>query len=322
MRVLALLGRRYDAATMADSLAPGADPALPTDAWDDIYVGKDLGHREVETTPEFIQRFIDGCADDHPWYTGPSAFGGPVAPALIGSQEPWRFAGWYPAEMRGNLHAKQEWDLFAPVIAGSTYTSRAMVADRYLWRNNRHVIVNEVTMSDNSGRVLARGRTHQSFLREQPDGLVVDKAREKKEERRFAPGEGDVLERIDGPLHELTPGLCLAAADRLQNYHSDPEIARAMGFPAVVVQGIFNANIVSALMTERFGAGWWCGGKLRMSFVNVIWGGDSVRARVGVREISDEAPRGRAECEVWVEKTDGTVSAIGSASAVVGLPAT
>jgi hypothetical protein len=36
-----------------------------------------------------------------------------------------------------------------------------------------------------------------------------------------------------------------------------------------------------------------------------------------VREVVDEAPRARAECEVWVEKADGTVSAIGSASAVV-----
>jgi acyl dehydratase len=298
--------------------SPAPDPALPTEAWDDIYVGKDLGRRDVEVTPEFVQRFIDGCEDNHPWYTGPSPFGGPVAPALIGSQEPWRFSGWYPSDMRGNLHAKQEWDLFAPVVVGSTYTSRATVSERYLWRNNRHVIVNEILITNANGSLLARGRTHQSFLRQQPEGFVVDKAREKKEGRRFQPGEGDVHERIDGPSHDMTPELCLAAADGLQNYHSDPDIAQAMGFPAVVVQGIFNANIVSALMADRFGAGWWCGGKLRMSFVNVIWGGDTVGARVVLREIEEETPRARAQCEVWVEKADATVSAIGTASAVVG----
>jgi acyl dehydratase len=306
---------------MGEKVAPPVDAALPTDAWDDIYVGKDLGRRDVEVTPEFVQRFVDGCQDPHPWYTRSSPFGGPVAPALVGSQEPWRFSGWYPADMRGNLHAKQEWDLFAPVMVGETYTSRATVSERYLWRNNRHVIVNEILITNADGSVLARGRTHQSFLREQPEGFVVDKGREKKEERRFQPGEGDALERIEGPAHEMTPELCLAAADGLQNYHSDPEIARAMGFPAVVVQGIFNANIVSALMTDRFGAGWWCGGKLRMSFVNVIWGGDTVRARAVVREIEEEIPRARAQCEVWVEKADATVSAIGTASAVVGASA-
>jgi acyl dehydratase len=303
---------------MTTDAAPAGDPALRTDAWDDIYVGKFLGRREVEVTPELVSRFTLGCQDDHPWYTGASPFGGPVAPALVGSQEPWRFAGWYPAELRGNLHAKQEWDLFAPVMVDSAYVSQAQVVERYLWRSNRHVIVNEVTMSDSAGHVLARGRTHQSFLRAQPDGFVVDKQREKKEERRFAPGEGEVIERIDGPTHVLTPELCLATADGMQNYHSDEEIAKAMGFPTVVVQGIFNANIISAVMTQRLGAGWWCGGKLRVSFVNVIWGGDSATAHVVLREVVDESPRARTECEVWVDKPNGTVTAIGTASAVVG----
>jgi acyl dehydratase len=298
--------------------AADIDPVLPTGAWDDIHVGKDLGRREVEVTPELVDRFRAGCADDHPWYSSESPFGGPVAPALVGCQEPWRFAGWYPPELRGNLHAKQEWDLFAPVMAGSTFVSRALVAERYPWRGDRHVIVNEVGIHDTEGRLLARGRTHQSFLRAQPEGEVVGREREKSAERRFEPARKGAIEVIDGPELELTPERCLAVADGMANYHSDPEIARAMGFPGVVVQGIFNANVVSTLMTRRFGAGWFVGGRLRISFVNVVWGGDRTTAHVAVRELVDEAPRRRAECDVWVEKADGTVTAIGTASAVVG----
>ena len=297
--------------------AVDVDPVLPTGAWDDIHVGKDLGRREVEVTPEFVDRFRAGCDDDHPWYSGATPFGGAVAPALIACQEPWRFPGWYPPELRGNLHAKQEWDLFAPIPAGSTYVSRALVAERYPWRGNRHVIVNEVSVADTSGRLLARGRTHQSFLRAQPEGDVVGRQRERSPERSFQPDRAGAVELIDGPSLTLTDERCLAVADGMANYHSDAEIARAMGFPTVVVQGIFNANVVSALMTARFGAGWFVGGRLRMSFVNVIWGGDSTTAHVAIRELVDEAPRRRAECEVWVEKADGTVTAIGTASAVV-----
>lgn len=293
------------------------DPVLPTDAWDDIYVGKYLGEREVEVTTELVSRFGAGCADDHPWYSGDSPFGGPVAPALVACQEPWRLGGWYPAELRGNLHVKQEWDLFAPIPVGSTYTSRGQVVDRYLWRGNRHVIVNEINISDASGRPLARSRTHQSFLRQQPDGFVVGREREKEESRRFALGEGEVTERLQGLSLELTPERCLATADGMINYHSDPEIAKQMGFPAVVVQGVLNPNLVSALMSRRFGAGWWCGGKLQVSLVNVIWGGDAVAAGVALREVVEESPRARAHCEVWVEKSDGTVTAIGTASALV-----
>jgi len=297
----------------------GQDPVLPSEAWDDIYVGKYLGEREVEVNAELIASRSVPWGDHHPWYSSPdNPFGAPVAPALIGAQEPWRFSGWYPPEVAGNLHAKQDWDLFWPAVLGSRYVSRAHVVDRYLWRNNRHVIVNEVDLSDESGRLLARGRTHQSFLRVMPDGFAVDKEREKREDRRFTPGAGPVKERLDGDVLDLSPELCLAITDGMQNYHSDPEIAKAMGFPAVVVQGVFNAYIISTLMTGRFATGWWCGGKMHLSLVNVIWGGDQASAHVVVKEVVEERPRARAVCEVWVEKPDGTVTAIGEASAVVG----
>ncbi|MHB8573008.1 MAG: hypothetical protein ACYDAY_08645 [Candidatus Dormibacteria bacterium] len=289
--------------------------ALPTDRWDDIPVGKYLGERSITITPELVEQFSAGCLDRHPWYTGSSEFGGPVAPALIGSQEPWRHAGWYPPELRGNLHMRQEWDLFQAIPLGAEVLSRAQVTERY-WRRDRFVIVNEVQLCGPSdGRILCRGRTHQSFLGEQPPGEVVDRGRERDPSRRFELRPG-ARETIDSEALELTPELCLAAADGLTNYHSDPEIARALGFPAVVVQGVFNCNLASALMTRRFGAGWWCGGRLRMNLVNVIWGGDVVVAHLAVHETVPEGLRQRTECEVWVTKADGTVTAIGSASAV------
>ena len=301
------------------------DLVLPTDAWDDIYVGKPLGRREVEVTPELVAMRSQAWGDGNPWYTSAdNPFGAAIAPAMVGAQEPWRFSGWYPPEMVGNLHSRQEWDLFWPAELGSVLTSQAQVTERYPWRANRHVIVNEVLLSDASGRLLARGRTHQSFLlpgsgtgtagaRDKP---VVDRDRERREDRRFTPGTDAATEAIEGNAFELTPEACLAVADGLQNYHSDPEIAQALGFPTVVVQGVVNTYLVSSLMTARFGAGWWCGGRLRMSFVNVIWGGDTISARVNVKQMLPEHPRSRAECEVWVEKADGTVTAIGTASAV------
>ena len=288
-------------------------PELST-ALAEIPVGKYLGERLVEATADLVGRFAAGAADPNPWYFGPSPFGGPVAPALVGSQEPWRFPGWYPPEVRGALHSRQEWDLYAPIPVGSSFISRAVVAGRYQ-RRDRHVIVNEVSLSDPGGRPLARGRTHMSFLREQPEGEVVDGARERRADRRFSPGEGEVQELVEGQAQLLTPELCLAAADGRDNYHSNLVIAREWGFPEVVVQGVFNANLVSALLTRRFGAGWFAGGHLDLRFVNVIWRGDTVSARLAVREVADEEPWRRALCEAWVAKADGTVTAIGSASA-------
>jgi len=49
----------------------------------EVYVGKDLGVQTFVASLELIQQYLAGIGDRHPWYTGDSSFGGPVAPALI-----------------------------------------------------------------------------------------------------------------------------------------------------------------------------------------------------------------------------------------------
>jgi hypothetical protein len=71
----------------------------------------------------------------------------------------------------------------------------------------------------------------------------------------------------------------------LEGLHHVQAKAALISYRVSPFHSVFNANIVSALMTRRFGEGWWVGGKLRLSFVNVIWGGDSVSAHVAVNEV-------------------------------------
>jgi acyl dehydratase len=86
----------------------------------------------------------------------------------------------------GNLHARQEWLLFAPVRVGTTLFTRSTVIERYRKRD-RDFVVNEVDYSDEQGRLLVRSRTHQSFLADLPkadDAYVVDRDSAAKKERR------------------------------------------------------------------------------------------------------------------------------------------
>ena len=83
-------------------------------AWlseNEVYVGRDFGGREVEITPDLVQHFIEAVGDRNPWYSESSPFGGPVAPAFLLCQEVYRSLGWYLSAY-GNLHVKQEWELF------------------------------------------------------------------------------------------------------------------------------------------------------------------------------------------------------------------
>jgi len=282
----------------------------------DVYVGRYMGERVLEITPELVDQYSDAVDDHNRWYSGESPFGGAVAPALLLHSEVYRTLSWYLPGIYGNLHARQEWDLFQPVLVGDRITTRSLVIDRYIKRD-REYIVNEVTCFGEDGRPLNRGRTHQGFLRErQPEAVVVDKEREKRPDRRFDVGEGEVVEEMAGQAKEVTLEMCRLFS-RGKSYHNDIEEARKLGFPDIVVQGMMPLCFLSEMMTERFGEGWLAGGRMNVNLVNVVWRGDILTCRGIVRELSPEGSRSRANLQVWCEKPDGTKVVVGSASAIV-----
>lgn len=281
----------------------------------EVLPGLFLGRREYEITPDLVQTYIAGTGDDHPWYTGPSPFGGPVAPALLRHSEVYAYPGWYLRNVYGNLHAKQVFELFHPIMVGDRVISAAQVVDRYVKRE-RDYVVNEATLYGTDGRILMRGRTHQSFLRDEGvRGTVVDKNRERSGDRRFEVDPSGALEEIPPVAKVITEEMCYAFSGPERNYHNDREAARKLGFPDIVVQGMMIICFLSEMMTRRFGQGWFCGGRLQVNLVNVVWGGDAIVARGLVREIVPVGERRRALCDVWAEKPDGTKVVIGTSAA-------
>ena len=98
----------------------------------EVYVGRDFGGITYDITPDLVATYIAGTGDDNPWYRGPSPLGGPLAPALILHSAVYQTLGWYLPNIYGNLHARQEWSLFAPVTVGERLTTRAVIVDRYV----------------------------------------------------------------------------------------------------------------------------------------------------------------------------------------------
>jgi acyl dehydratase len=274
----------------------------------EVHVGQDVGGREVPVREADVTRYEAGTG-------GTSRRLGVLAPALLFHSEVYRSLSWYLPNIFGNLHARQEWELFAPLEVGATVRTRSTVVDRYVKRN-RDYVVNEVVITDAAGRWLQRSRTHQSFLAD--DGgrdTVVDREREKRADRQFTIGEGPG-EAI-GPLaREITIAMCEAFSGPEKNYHNDREMARMLGFPDIVVQGMMSVCLVSDLMMEAFGPGWLHGGKMDVRLVNVVWVGDVLALRGKVREEVPEGSKRRVQLEVWCEKGDGTKSLVGTASAL------
>ena len=180
----------------------------------DIYVGRDYGRHDFVIDAEEIAEY-SGAVDDHsPIYSGPSPFGGPVAPALVRRGEVYSYRAasgvpaWYLPNVFGNLHARQEWDLLAPVMVGDAIHTRSFIAERYMKRG-RDYVVNEVLYFNADDALVARSRTHQSFLREtKNEGIVIDQKREKQPERRFETDVSAAIEEIPALHKQITLDMC------------------------------------------------------------------------------------------------------------------
>jgi acyl dehydratase len=280
----------------------------------DVYVGRYYGERQIQITPELVQAYSDAVNDYHPWYFGESPAGGAMAPALILHSEVYRDVSWY-LSIYGNLHARQEWELFNPIMVGDTVTARRMITDRYLKRD-REYVVNEVSVFAEDGRMLSRARTHQSFLVKRGKGDVVGKDREKRSDRRFDSPEIEVLEQLAGPEKDISLEMCQKFSGPAKNYHNDVEEARKLGFPDIVVQGMMSLCFLSEMMTSRYGMGWYTGGRMNVNLVNVLWQGEKVTAKGAVQEILQEGARRRHLVQVSCSKADETKIVVGSASAL------
>jgi hypothetical protein len=110
--------------------------------------------------------------------------------------------------------------------------------------------------------------------------------------------------------------MCEAFSGPTRNYHTDVEMARALGFPDIVVQGMMSTCFVAQLMQDAFGRGFVEGGRMSAKLVNVLWVDESVVVRGREREEASEGDRVRVHCDVWADKEDGTRILAGSASAL------
>jgi acyl dehydratase len=273
----------------------------------DVHVGQDVAGRDVTVAADDVARYRAGTGgDDLPADT---------VPALLYHSEVYRDLSWYLPNLIGNLHARQEWQLFHPMRVGDAVRSHVTVVERYRKRSRDYVVA-EVLWTSPDGRWLQRSRTHQSFLAEEPAAaVVVDKDRERRADRRFDLPDGGG-ERLSPRARTVTHAMCEAFSGPSRNYHTDREMAQALGFPDIVVQGMLSVCFVADAMALRFGDGWAHGGTLDVRLVNVVWPGDTISTTGVVREVVPEGSSERVVVDVWSAKNDGTVTIIGTASAL------
>jgi hypothetical protein len=277
------------------------------------YVGRHCGSNTYDVTRNVVDFYADALDDHHPLYAE-------LAPPLLHHSECYKFVGeWYLKNLFGNLHAQQDWELFAAIPIGARVCSRSTIVDRFSKRG-RDYVVNETDLCDaDDGRLLVRGRTFQSFLPpkgDEPAGdYVVDERTPGQKSARppFPTATGPDLPPVKKTVDARR---CWMFSGPGKNYHTDREQAKNLGFPNIVVQGMMSTCFAAQVMQDAFGMGWVAGGKASLKLTNVLWVDESVTAYGKIRDEVTEGTRTRVHCDVWVEKDDGTRVALGSASAL------
>lgn len=136
---------------------------FPTLTYERLQVGEEFVSDTFLVTPEEIETYAFAVDDHHPWFSGESPFGGPVAhPTLLGNQALRLRHSRYTVP--GGLHAKMAFEFVEPIRPGMRVRSRGRVIDKYE-RRGKPYMVTEFTTEDETGTVLVRGRFTQMLFR-------------------------------------------------------------------------------------------------------------------------------------------------------------
>jgi acyl dehydratase len=128
--------------------------------------------------------------------------------------------------------------------------------------------------------------------------------------------------RLSSEPMTITREMAKSFSEPMTNYfafliHTDDNVAKASGFPTIVVEGLQVYGIVSEMLAGYFREGWFKGGKLSINFLSPIFPNDVVTAKGIVKEKIIEKDSIRLNLRVWVENQWRGKIIMGNASGLV-----
>jgi acyl dehydratase len=134
--------------------------------YDTLQVGEEFVSDTQLITPEDVETYAFAVEDEHPWFSGDSPGGGPIAhPTMLGNQALRLRHSRYI--VRAGLHARMEFQFLEPIRHGVRTRSRGRVIDKYERRGKPYMVTEFVT-EDEHGTVLVRGQFTQMLFRDIP----------------------------------------------------------------------------------------------------------------------------------------------------------
>lgn len=279
---------------------------------DPMPVGLLMGEKTKSLSTAEVDKYVKGVgAEDNRWYSDSSPFGGPIAPASMLIYEPMRFPG--PRQYRPDAQpfvTGMDWTFARPIGVGETVGLSQRISDRWIKRGREHAVF-EMSVLAPDGRFLSAC------------GFKVSWADPPAFDPPLPNRDDDRTERpaTDGALmgeyaRELTYEMSRAFCDPEVNWHTNRELAKARGFPDVVISGPQVVCLISELATRVFGVAYFTSGKLSTSLLRPVLAGERLIAKAVLHRSFVDAGRQRVEAVVWCENAAGEKVATGLASAL------
>jgi len=101
-----------------------------------------------------------------------------------------------------------------------------------------------------------------------------------------------------------------------KNIHDDA-VAQKLGFTRGFVAGGQSIGMISEMLLSFFGPEYFNSGRFQATYVSPVFEDDEIIIKGTVRDRVSENGKTRLECDVWMEKADGTKTVVGTASALV-----
>lgn len=285
-----------------------------------LYVGKDLGWRDIDTSPAEVDEYMTVSSDDHEWYRESSPFGRPILPATFLHFEAYKHnPGWFPEVTYGTLFARIAFDWCRPLFVGEPVRSHAWISEIQRKAERWHITC-DVNVFNGADEIALHTRTTQTFLVDQEYRGIV---RSKDEAPRQAKSRTSLLEGAEVlPLEPFKQFVTARMCDRFfggtKNYHTDVEESKKMGFDDIVVGGPMSVCYIGAMLTRNFGQDLFTGARLGIKFVNILWP-DREIAVTGVRAAStiDEFERQRVPFSLRIDDDHGRATVVAEGSCVL-----
>jgi acyl dehydratase len=130
--------------------------------YDALTVGEEFVSDTLLVTPEDVDTYAFAVDDHHPWFSGASPFGGPIAhPTFVANQALRLRHSRYV--VHAGLHAKMQFEFLEPIRVGMRVRSRGRVIDKYVRRGKQYMVTEFVT-EDEAGTPLVRGQFTQMLI--------------------------------------------------------------------------------------------------------------------------------------------------------------